>query len=116
MLAPARCPVWVGHMRIAWTTVPDRTTADQLAAAAVEAKLAACAQIEGPIVSHYLWDGEQEKTEEYRITFKGMPDQITALEPWVHARHPYQVPEWVVIKTEHVSEKYLSWARARLNP
>jgi periplasmic divalent cation tolerance protein len=103
-------------MRIAWTTVPDQTTADQLATAAVAARLAACVQIEGPLVSHYIWDGAQAKTEEYRLTFKGLPAQIAALEPWLHARHPYAIPEWIVIETEHVSEKYLSWARSRLNP
>ena len=103
-------------MRIAWTTLPDREAAEQLAAAAVAARLAACAQVEGPLVSHYFWDGAQEKSEEYRITFKGLPAQIASLEPWVHARHPYHVPEWIVIKTEHVSEKYLSWVRSRLNP
>lgn len=101
-------------MRIAWTTLPDRDTAEELAAAAVEARLAACAQVEGPIVAYYFWDGVKEKSEEYRVTFKGLPAQIASLEPWVHARHPYQLPEWIVIKTEHVSEKYLSWARSRL--
>ena len=103
-------------MRIAWTTLPDRESADQLAAEAVAAHLASCAQVEGPIASYYIWDGVQEKSEEFRVTFKGMPAQISSLEPWVHGRHPYQVPEWIVIKTEHVSEKYLSWARSRLNP
>lgn len=102
-------------MRIAWTTLPDRASADQLAVAAVAANLAACAQVEGPLTSHYFWDGVQEKAEEYRITFKGLPAQIAALEPWIHTRHPYQIPEWIVMKTEHVSEKYLSWARSRLN-
>ncbi len=116
MLAPTVRTRCVEPMRIAWTTLPDRASADQLAAAAVSAHLASCAQVEGPISSHYLWDGVQEKTEEYRVVFKGMPAQIASLEAWVHARHPYQVPEWIVIKTEHVSEKYLSWARSRLNP
>jgi periplasmic divalent cation tolerance protein len=101
-------------MLIAWTTLPDRATAEEFAAAAVEARLAACAQVEGPIVAYYFWDGVKEKSEEYRVTFKGLPAQIASLETWVHARHPYQLPEWIVIKTEHVSEKYLSWARSRL--
>lgn len=99
-------------MLIAWTTVPTKVIADKLASAAVNARLAACVQIDGPVVSHYFWEGIQEKTEEYRLTFKVLPHQITALETWIHARHPYGVPEWVVVKAEHVAEKYLSWARA----
>jgi periplasmic divalent cation tolerance protein len=99
-------------MLIAWTTVPTPAVADQLAAGAVTARLVACVQVDGPITSYYVWDGTQEKAEEYRLTFKALPSQIEALKTWVHKHHPYQVPEWVVVKTEHVSEKYLSWAQA----
>jgi len=99
-------------MLIAWTTVSDKTIADELAAGAVAAHLAACVQVEGPITSHYFWEGRQEKAEEYRLTFKTLPSQIEVLKIWVHERHPYKLPEWVVVKAELVSEKYLSWARA----
>jgi periplasmic divalent cation tolerance protein len=99
-------------MLIAWTTVPTKVIAETLAAAAVHAGHAACVQVEGPVTSHYFWEGKQEKTEEYRLTFKLLPAQLDALERWLHARHPYQVPEWVVVKADHVAEKYLSWARA----
>lgn len=102
-------------MLIAWTTVPTKVIADTLAASAVHAYLAACVQVDGPIVSHYIWEGVQEKTEEYRLTFKLLPVHLAALETWIHARHPYQVPEWVVVKAEHVAEKYLSWARSGPN-
>lgn len=96
---------------IASTTVPTQDLAHELAAAAVAAHLSVCVQVEGPVVSHYLWKETQEKTEEYRLTFKMLPDQCAALESWIHARHPYQTPEWIVVKAEHVAEKYLSWAR-----
>lgn len=102
-------------MLIAWTTVPTRLIADELAAGAVAAHLAACVQVEGPITSHFIWAGVQEKTEEYRLTFKALPAQIEALKTWVHGRHPYDVPEWIVAKSEHVSEKYLSWAQTSPN-
>jgi periplasmic divalent cation tolerance protein len=99
-------------MLIAWTTVPTKVIADTLATSAVHAGHAVCVQVEGPVTSHYIWEGTQEKTEEYRLTFKVLPGQLTALETWIHARHPYQIPEWVVVKADHVAEKYLSWARA----
>src|SRR4051812_7866630 len=99
-------------MLIAWTTVPSQAVANELAAGAITSHLAACVQVVGPIVSDYLWAGTQEKTEEYRLTFKAMSSQIEALKTWVHDRHPYELPEWVVVKAEHVSEKYLSWAQA----
>jgi periplasmic divalent cation tolerance protein len=99
-------------MLIAWTTVPTKAIADQLAASVIDARLAACVQVEGPITSFYVWEGAQEKTEEYRLTFKVLPSQSTALTTWIHTHHPYQVPEWILVKAEHVSEKYLSWAQA----
>jgi periplasmic divalent cation tolerance protein len=99
-------------MLIAWTTVPTKVIADKLAASAVASKLAVCVQIEGPITSHYLWLAEKKKTEEYRLSFKFLTAQRIALESWIHARHPYQTPEWIVVKADHVAEKYLSWAQA----
>ncbi|CAM2793621.1 divalent-cation tolerance protein CutA [Rariglobus hedericola] len=98
-------------MLIAWTTVPTKVMAETLAASAVASHLAACVQIDGPITSHYIWQGKPEKTEEYRLTFKVLLAKISLLETWLHARHPYQTPEWIVVKAEHVAEKYLSWAR-----
>lgn len=102
-------------MFIAWTTVPDRGIADTLAASAIQSGHAVCVQVEGPVTSHYLWQGAREKTEEYRLTFKVLPEQLAGLERWIQTDHPYQVPEWVVVKVEHVAEKYLSWARAVRN-
>jgi periplasmic divalent cation tolerance protein len=98
-------------MLIAWTTVPTKVIADKLAQSAVAARVTACVQVEGPIISHYIWKGVAEKTEEYRLTFKALSSQMSVLETWIHARHPYQTPEWIVVKAEHVAEKYLSWAR-----
>ncbi len=99
-------------MFIAWTTVPSKAVADEIASASVAARLAACVQIDGPITSHYLWQGAQETSEEYRLTFKFLPSQHAALETWVHAHHPFETPQWIVVKAEYVAEKYLSWARA----
>jgi periplasmic divalent cation tolerance protein len=114
-LAMREITACVSHMLIAWTTVPTKALATQLAASAVKAGLAVCVQVEGPIESHYRWEGIQEKTEEYRLMFKVLPSQGGPLETWVHSHHPYQTPEWVVIKAEHVAEKYLSWAQAKPN-
>lgn len=102
---------------IAWTTVATRDEAEKLALDIVDARLAVCAQIDGPITSFYIWGGRVEQASEYRLTFKFLPDQSAELEKRVHAHHPYETPEWVTAMAENVSEKYLSWARAsRTNP
>ncbi|HTJ78632.1 MAG TPA: divalent-cation tolerance protein CutA [Rariglobus sp.] len=102
-------------MFIAWTTVADRKTAELLASEAVAGALAVCVQIEGPVVSHYRWQGSREKTEEFRLMFKVLPDKLPLLGTWIHARHPYEIPEWIVVRTEQVGEKYLSWAMRSLD-
>ena len=99
-------------MFVAWTTTGKREDADRLARGAVEARLAACAQVDGPITSHYHWDGKLESTEEYRIWFKYLPANASALSGWVHNHHPFAVPQWIEVNAEHVGEKYLSWAMA----
>jgi periplasmic divalent cation tolerance protein len=99
-------------MFIAWTTVGNRADADRLAADAVQRNLAACGQIEGPIVSHYRWQGNVERSEEYRLCFKCLPDQLESLELRILETHPYETPEWLVVRAQRVGEKYLSWAEA----
>jgi len=97
---------------IAWTTIETRADAERLARGAVEARLAVCAQIDGPMTSFYHHEGKLEQAEEFRLWFKCLPANASALSAWVHARHPYRTPQWVEVSAESVSEKYLSWAMA----
>jgi periplasmic divalent cation tolerance protein len=97
-------------MFIAWTTVAEHADAERLAADAVARNLAVCVQIEGPITSHYRWQGKDERSEEYRLCFKSLAHRLEALQQHVLAAHPYDTPEWIVVRAEHVGEKYLSWA------
>ena len=99
-------------MFVAWTTVENRADADRLAADAVARNLAVCVQIDGPITSHYRWKGKAERSEEYRLTFKCLSNHLEALEKYILANHPYDTPEWLVMRAERVGEKYLSWANA----
>lgn len=98
-------------MFIAWTTVAKRADATKLANDVVARGLAVCVQVE-PIVSHYLWRGRLERTKEFRLCLKCLPVKLPALEKHILANHPYETPEWVVVKAGHVGEKYLSWAKA----
>ncbi|MCM2275354.1 MAG: divalent-cation tolerance protein CutA [Candidatus Didemnitutus sp.] len=103
-------------MIIAWTTTGQRADAERLARGAVEARLAACAQVEGPLTSFYHFEGKLTQDEEFRVWFKCLPANASALSNWVHARHPYQVPQWIEVSAESVGEKYLSWAIANSTP
>jgi periplasmic divalent cation tolerance protein len=100
-------------MFIAWTTLATRAEAEKLAAEVVALGLAACAQVEGPIASHNVWQGRPERTEEFRLCLKCLPDKLSPLESYVLGHHPYATPEWLVVRAERVGEKYLSWAGAK---
>lgn len=96
---------------IGWTTLPGREEAIELARSAVELRLAACGQVDGPIRSYYLWKGKFEDSEEFRLTLKFLPERSAKIEAWLRKIHPYETPQWVVVKAESVSEGYLAWAR-----
>ena len=99
-------------MYIAWTTVGDKATAAALARRTVELQLAVCVQIEGPVTSIYRWNGRIEENPEYRLTFKCLESKLSALEEAVLGQHPYETPEWIVVRADRIGEKYLSWAKA----
>lgn len=103
-------------MLLAWTTVTHRGDAERLASDVIAQNLAACVQIDGPIVSHYRWQGQVERSEEFRLLFKLLPMQAAALEKHVLANHPYETPEWILVAAQRVGEKYLSWATANSTP
>lgn len=103
-------------MLIGWTTVETREQADNLARGLVEARLAACVQVEGPLTSTYRWENRVEQASEHRLTVKFLAHRHLELESWLLSRHPYSNPEWLVVRADHVAEKYLSWAHANSTP
>ncbi len=99
-------------LMIGWTTVATVPDAEQLARGLVERGLAVCAQVDAPMRAFYRWEGKVEEAVEARIWVKFFAEQSYAVEEWVLANHPYETPQWVVVRAEIVAEKYLSWARS----
>ncbi len=52
------------------TTVETREDAERIAKAMVESRLAACAQVAGPITSTYWWKGRIEDATEWQCLLK----------------------------------------------
>jgi periplasmic divalent cation tolerance protein len=61
------------------TTTDSRAEAMELAKAAVEARLAACGQVAGPVASTYWWNDELERAEEWFVFFKLPADRYEDL-------------------------------------
>ena len=90
-------------------TAPDLKTARTLAKAALEARLAACANLVPKIESHYWWQGKLESSAEVLLVFKTTRSRLRALEKVIVANHPYDTPEFVVLPVTGGNKRYLDW-------
>jgi periplasmic divalent cation tolerance protein len=91
------------------TTTDSRAEAMELARAAVEARLAACAQVAGPIASTYWWEDGIERAEEWLLILKLPAAGYQALADFLARRHSYDEPEIVATPIVAGSDAYLSW-------
>lgn len=97
-----------GHYQVT-TTLGDKDAAERLAAKLVIERLAACAQVQGPLSTTYWWNGAVEHAVEWYCHLKTTEDRLTALEARIKALHPYEVPEIVAVPLSHGSVEYLRW-------
>ena len=94
------------------TTTETREQAADLARGLVEARLAACVQVVGPITSTYRWKGAVEVTEEWLCLIKTTAERFEALAAHIKAHHPYEVPEITAAPLTQGSTDYLAWVSA----
>jgi periplasmic divalent cation tolerance protein len=98
------------------TTTDSRDAAQQIARAVVEARVAACAQIVGPIISTYWWNGVVETAEEWQVLMKTTAERYDALEAAIRRAHNYDVPEIIATPIVNGGADYLSWVDAETRP
>lgn len=98
------------------TTTDSREAAEALAHGAVQARLAACAQVSGPINSTYWWNGGVESAEEWSVVFKTTTQRYPALERYLREHHGYDVPEIVLLPIAAGNPAYLSWISQETTP
>lgn len=98
------------------TTTDSQDAADALARSAVEARVAACAQVVGPIKSTYWWEGKVETAEEWYVVFKTTAERYPALEAHIHEHHSYDVPEIVLMPIVAGNPAYLEWVTTETRP
>lgn len=91
------------------TTTDAREKAEGLARGAVEARLAACAQVSSPVTSVYRWEGAVEETKEWQVLLKTTTARYAELEAHLRAAHDYDEPEIIATPVTHGSTGYLTW-------
>jgi periplasmic divalent cation tolerance protein len=98
------------------TTTDSRAEAMELARASVESRLAACAQVVGPVASTYWWDDGVERAEEWMIVLKLPADRYQQLATFLAERHSYDEPEIIATAIVEGSESYLGWIMDETRP
>ena len=92
------------------TTLPnDDSTTAELARTLIVERLAACVNVHGPMQSTYRWGGKVETAAERQLVIKTTSGRLPALEARLRLLHPYELPEFVVIRPESASAAYAKW-------
>jgi periplasmic divalent cation tolerance protein len=94
------------------TTVPVALDVDELVRLLVEQRLAACVNVLPPMRSTYRWKGAIETADERQVLIKTTRRRLADLQSSLAARHPFEVPEFLVLPVADGSAAYLQWLRA----
>ena len=98
----------VNHLQVI-TVAGSKEEASKIAETVVQKRLAACAQILGPVSSVYRWEGKVERAEEWLCIMKTRAKLYPELESLISQVHSYDVPEILAVPIVEGSKSYLSW-------
>ena len=94
---------------LAFSTFPDRETAQKISNQLVTEKFVACANILPAIESIYRWKNKIESGSETLVFFKLSEDRQSAFQDKLRSLHPYEVPEIVFLPISAGLPEYLRW-------
>ncbi|HEV3111866.1 MAG TPA: divalent-cation tolerance protein CutA [Candidatus Binataceae bacterium] len=94
---------------IVFVTTASEEEAAAIGRALVEERLAACANLVGPIRSIYRWREAVEDASEHLLLIKTRASLFAALQARVKQLHSYEVPEIIAVEIKQGSPQYLDW-------
>jgi periplasmic divalent cation tolerance protein len=95
-------------------TTASKPEAEKISQTLLEAKLIACANILGPVASHFNWGGKIESAEEFLLLLKSRQDLFEEISKTVKALHSYEVPEIVALPIVAGDKAYMDWLNKTL--
>ncbi|AXK37454.1 divalent-cation tolerance protein CutA [Streptomyces armeniacus] len=98
------------------TATETRQQAVELARSAVRDRLAAGAQIIGPVTSVFWHLGEFGESEEWQLLLKTSLTRYPALEEHLLEHHPWDNPELSAVPIAAGAERCLQWVRESVEP
>jgi periplasmic divalent cation tolerance protein len=108
-LTPSESAAPIVSARMMLCAVPDDFDAEGLASTLVDGGLAACVQILPRMTSVYRWKGSVEKATEKLLLIKTIESRVQDVESAIRSRHPYDVPEIIVVEISGGYAPYLAW-------
>ena len=97
------------HALLVLCTCPDEASAQSIADALVEARLAACVNRLPGVASTYRWQGKVHRDREHLLLIKTTRERFPALRDRVVALHPYDLPEVLALDVVDGFDRYLAW-------
>lgn len=98
---------------LVYMTAKDGMEAKKIAAALLEKKLIACANIIDGVTSMYEWNGQMCEEGEAVVIMKSSERLFEELKSAVLSLHSYEVPALVGVKIDAGHEPFLSWVRSQ---
>ncbi|MBF8301286.1 MAG: CutA1 divalent ion tolerance protein [Acidobacteria bacterium] len=96
---------------IVLTTLAADVDAGALARTLVAERLAACVNVLPVMTSVYRWQGRVDEEREQQLVIKTAANRVAALAARLRELHPYEVPEFLVLRVSEGSDAYLRWLR-----
>ena len=96
-----------------YATVPGIETAEALAAALVDRRMVACANIIPGMVSIYEWKGTRQRDAEVVMLLKTRRGLMEAVIATIEAEHPYETPAIIAVDVCGGSLQFFSWILAQ---
>jgi periplasmic divalent cation tolerance protein len=97
------------HPLLVLSSFPNPDAARQIGTLLVEKQLAACVNIIPQIESIYRWDNAIQSESESLALIKTTRASYPQLEEFLHAQHPYDLPEIIALEIPHGHPHYLAW-------
>ena len=91
------------------TTAGSEEEAARIAEALVDARLAACVQVVGPITSRYRWEGAVRSDREWLCIAKTRAALFERVAQAIRGVHSYDVPEITALPVVAGTDDYLAW-------
>jgi periplasmic divalent cation tolerance protein len=101
---------------ICFCTCPEPGTAERIATALVDERLAACVNILPGLRSVYRWQDRVETADEVLLLVKTSAAAYPALQDRLRELHPYELPELLAVESASGLPAYLQWVADETRP